>query len=399
MEDASLIRPPAEAPASYGPGEPPAGGSPGAARPPQAPPGSRAPGVPGTPEAGKTDGGSPASGLDEIEALLQSDPTSFEFFQAVRLLTRLRPDREPVGRFSRPAAEVVRFASNVSTAFPASEIQALTLPDPDAPGEDGLPRMLVNFMGLTGPTGVLPLVYTAHLAERVRSRDTTLRDFLDLFHHRIISLFYRAWEKSHFVVGHERYGDDSLAAHLRDLVGIGTAGLAERLSVPDAALLSHAGLLGIRPRPAQALEQLLADYFDVPVTIEQFVGGWYSLTPGTLCHVGEDGQGASGQLGLGAVVGDEIWDLQSRVRIRLGPLPRQQYEQFLPGGSAYEPLRALVRFYSNEQFAFDLQLVLERDEVPGFVLGEEGDPPPLAWCTWLRSAPFARDPDDTILEL
>jgi type VI secretion system protein ImpH len=380
MEDAPVVRPRAAPPAAYGPDAAAALG---------APVGAGADGA-------RTSDALPE--LDELEAMLRSDPNSFEFFQAVRLLMRLRPDREPVGRFTRPSAEAVRFAAHLPPGFPASEIQALTLP-PDAPGEDGLPRMTVNFMGLTGPLGVLPLVYTQYVAERVRARDTALRDFLDLFHHRIISLFYRAWEKYRFAVAYERGEGDVLTEHLRDLVGLGTPGLADRLPLPDDALLSHAGLLGIRPRPAQALEQLLGDYFDVPVAIEQFVGGWYSLAAATQCRVGDESQGASGQLGLGAVVGDEIWDIQSRVRIRLGPLPREQYEQFLPGGSAYEPLRALVRFFGNEQFAFDLQLVLTRDEVPGFVLGAEGDPPPLAWCTWLRSAPFARDPDDTILEL
>ena len=376
MEDAPLVRPSA-APPAYGPEAGPA---------------------PGVPQAGAERASDELQELDEVEALLRSDANSFEFFQAVRLLTRLRPDREPVGRFARPLSEAVRFAANLSTGFPASEIQALTLP-PDGPGEDALPRLLVNFMGLTGPLGVLPLVYTEYVKERVRSRDTALRDFLDLFHHRIISLFYRAWEKHRFAVAYERGEEDVLSAHLRDLVGLGTAGLTDRLPLPDDALLSHAGLLGIRPRPAQALEQLVANYFDVPVAIEQFVGGWYTLAAATQCFIGDDTQGASVQLGLGAVVGDEIWDIQSRVRIRLGPLARHQYDQFLPGGSAYEPLRALVRFFGNEQFAFDLQLVLARDDVPGFVLGEDGNPPPLAWCTWLRSAPFARDPDDTILEL
>jgi type VI secretion system protein ImpH len=387
MENASVARPTPPAPAAYGP----APGAPDA-------PSAGAQGAPPAPDAPAADDLDPLGGLDEVEELLRGDPTSFEFFQAVRLLSRLRPGREPVGRFARPTAEAVRFSVNPATAFPASEIQALSLP-PDAPGEQGLPRVTVNFMGLIGPLGVLPTVYGSHAADRARVHDTALRDFLDLFHHRIISLFYRAWEKYRFTVTREQGADDVLTGHLRDLTGIGTGGLQGRLPVSDGALLSHAGLLGIRPRPAAALEQLVGDYFDVPVAVEQFVGGWYPLAVATQCRVDDEGEDASGQLGLGAVVGDEIWDLQSRVRIRVGPLPRPRYEQFLPGGSAYEPLRALVHFFGNGQFDFDLQLVLARDDVPGLVLGADGDEPPLAWCTWLRSAQFSRDPDDTILEL
>jgi type VI secretion system protein ImpH len=359
-----------------------------------------APAAPATPAvvAAAVPGVADASAQPELEALLRDDPTSFDFFQAVRLLARLRPGRAPVGRFWRPGAEVARFGANLATAFPASEIQALTLPAVVA-GPDGLPRLTVNFMGLTGPLGVLPAVYTQHVAERVRDRDPALRDFLDLFHHRLVSLFYRAWEKHRFVVAFERGASDPVTEHLRDLIGIGTGGMSGRLPVKDEALLFYAGLLGMQPRPAQALEQLLSDYFGIPVTVEQFVGGWYPLTSATQCELGDE-MSASAQLGLGAVAGDEIWDMQSRVRLRLGPLTRRQYDQFLPGGSAYEPLRAIVRFFSNEQFEFEAQLVLARDEVPACTLGEEGAAaPPLGWCTWLRSAPFARDPDETVLEL
>jgi type VI secretion system protein ImpH len=360
-----------------------------------------APGAPGAPSAASNAPGAPLPSeapQPVLEMLLRDEPTSFDFFQAVRLLQRLRPGREPVGRFRQPAAEVARFGANLATVFPASEIQALTLP-PDEPGAGGLPQMTVNFMGLTGPLGVLPSVYTRHVAERVRGRDTALRDFLDLFHHRIISLFYRAWEKYRFTVVRERDEVDPVSAHLRDLIGVGTPGLEGRLPLPDEALLFYSGLLGMQPRSAQALEQMIADYFEVPVSVQQFVGAWYPLTVPSQCRLGDD-VGPAGQLGLGAVAGDEVWDVQSRVRLRLGPIPRHRYDRFLPGGSAHGPLRALVRFFSDDQFEFDVQLVLARDDVPGCVLGEDGaTAPPLGWCTWLRSAPFSRDPDDTVLDL
>ncbi len=328
-----------------------------------------------------------------LEEWLAEDPTSFEFFQAVRLLERLLPHRTPVGNFGNPAHEVVRFVVPPTTVFPASEIQALDVP-PDRP-----PRMAVNFMGLTGPLGVLPIDYTTQVAERVRARDYALRDFLDIFHHRIISLFYRGWEKYRFTVAYERDRQDRFTGHLLDLVGLGTDGLRNRMPVWDEALAFYTGLLALQSRPAVALQQLLEDYFAVPVEIEQFVGGWYALDVGTQCHLGEE-TGPSEQLGMGAVVGDEVWDQQSRVRIRLGPLTRRQYDEFLPTGSAYEPLRSLVRFYGGEQFDFEIQLVLVRDDVPGCVLGLDDDGvPPLGWCTWLRTSPFVRDPDETILTL
>jgi type VI secretion system protein ImpH len=331
-------------------------------------------------------------GQPELKADLRENPTSFEFFQAVRVLERLFPGRSPVGDFHQPSEEVARFTVNPDTAFPASEIQALDI-------DDGRPpRVTVNFMGLTGPEGVLPYCYSLLVSERIRDRDTAARDFLDLFHHRIISLFYRAWEKYRFSVSYERDQQDRLTQHLKDLVGLGEPGLQNRLGIRDDAVLFYTGLLGPQQRSAAALEQLIGDYFGVPAAVEQFVGGWYPLSAGTECTIGEEGD-PSEQLGWGAVAGEEVWDPQARVRLRLGPLTRSQYDEFLPLGSAYQPLRTLTRFFCGEQFDFEVQLVLARDEVPPSMLGGEGPGSPLGWCTWMRSRPFARDADDTILTL
>jgi type VI secretion system protein ImpH len=328
-----------------------------------------------------------------LERRLREDPTAFEFFQAVYLLEEMLPERERVGGFVDPAREAVRFGVPQSIAFPASELQTLEM-DPDDAA-----RMTVNFMGLTGPHGVLPLYYTLLAAERVRARDGAMRDFLDIFHHRIISLFYRAWAKYRVAATYDGTDRDALTLHLMDLIGFGAAGLRGRLPIRDESLLFYSGLLSLRSRPAKALEQMLADYFDVPVVIEQFVGAWYPLTESAQCGIGEETD-ASNQLGLGAVAGDEVWDQQSRVRIRLGPLTLHQYEDFLPGGSAYEPLRAFTRLFGRDELEFEIKLVLARDEVPGCTLGaDDGEALPLGWCTWIRTTPFARDPDETTFTL
>lgn len=340
----------------------------------------------------------PATGGGEpqphLRALLERDPNSIGFFQAVRLLQILERDRRLVGYFGDPADEVVRFRANPSVAFPASEIQSLQIRE-DEPHE-----MTVNFMGLTGPQGVLPLYYSMLVQDRLRERDRTLKDFLDIFNHRIVSLFYRAWERSHFVVGFERERNDPISGHLLDLVGMGAKHSRGRMAVADEALIFYSGLLGPQQRSALALQRLIQDYFGVPVEIEQFVGGWYPLESETQCGLaGEEGDESS-QLGLGSVVGDEFWDPQARVRIRLGPLSRGQYERFLPSGEAHQALKELTRFFSDDQFDFEVQLILAPDEVPPLILGSDDEAPvPLGWCTWIRSTPFTGSADQTTLRL
>jgi type VI secretion system protein ImpH len=347
---------------------------------------------------GRTDGvamseTTPIAASSALERQFAAEPCTFEFFHAVRLLERFLPDRTAPGRFANPRSEVARFSVYNSLAFPASEIQAFEW------REGQPPLMTVNFMGLTGPEGVLPLYYTLFVAERLRARDTGVRDFLDIFNHRAVSLFYQAWEKYRFTVQYERGRGDRLSQYLLDFIGLGTKGLQRRQAVPDNSLIYYAGLLGQHPRSALALRQLIEDYFGVPAEVVQFAGAWYKLDLRTQCCL-DAGNTEPEQLAIGAVVGDAIWDEQSRVRIRLGPLALDEYRDFLPTGTAYEPLRALVRFYSGSEFDFEVQLVLKRGEVPGCELGREDETAPrLGWLTWARVAPMGRDPGDTVLEL
>ena len=325
---------------------------------------------------------------------LRDHPGWFEFFQAVRLMHRMLPERGPVGRFVPPKQEVLHFSANNQLAFPPSQVQTLDW------AEEGPARMKVNFMGLTGPMGVLPHAYTELIRDRNRAKDHTLEDFLDLFNHRMISLFYQAWEKYRFFVAYERGEQDRFSRYLMSFVGLGTQGLQSRQPVADESILFYCGLLSLQPRSAVALEQVLADYFEVPVAIEQFVGAWRIVDPANQCRM-EGGVPYSDQLGQGAIAGDEIWDQQSRARIVLGPLTASQYLSFLPVGDAWEPLRALTSFFTGGEIEFEVQLVLKQDEVPPCELRPEAMTPPLlGWFSWIKSGPaFSRDPGDTVLLL
>lgn len=327
---------------------------------------------------------------------MRERPYAYRFFQLVRLLQATNPDRDPVGGFADPASETARFSTHQTLGYPPSEVSRIETPP------DGPPRVEVNFLGLTGPVGELPVFYTAYLMERLRSRDRTAADFFDIFNHRLVSLFYRAWEKQRFAVRLERGDDAGLRQYMLDVLGLGTDGLQDRQAVEDSALIFYAGLLNQRPRSAQALENILADYFDVPVEIIQFVGAWRGLDSSSLCVLDEDPErgGFSTQLGVGAVAGDEVWDPQSTARIRIGPLPLRRYLEFLPSGAAHPALGALARLFAGLEIDFEVQLVLQREDAPGVCLGAEGDTAPkLGWVTWVKSVPLNRDPDETVYRL
>jgi type VI secretion system protein ImpH len=328
-----------------------------------------------------------------IAELLEREPYTFEFFQAVRLLSRMYPERQVVGRFTRPEEEVVHFGANPEVSFPPSEIHSLERSD------DGPALLRVNFMGLTGPLGVLPLAYSQFVLERLRARDHTVRDFFDIFNHRMISLFCQAWEKYRFVIPYERRERDRFSYRVLALLGLGTPGLQQRQDVADDSLLFYSGLLSGHARSATGLRQLLQDYFGVPVEIEQFVGAWYPVDRDSQYSLGESERDEE-RLGFGCVVGDEVWDQQSRVRIRMGPLAFDQYMDFLPGGSAWRHVKAMTGFFAGNEYDMELQLVLRREDVPACELPANPEAAPrLGWTSWVKNAPFGRDPGETLLEL
>jgi type VI secretion system protein ImpH len=273
---------------------------------------------------------------DAVLNELQQRPGLFDFFQAVRLLTLMLPESEPA-----------RLHANPGLRFPPAQIETIQVP------ESGPAHMTVNFLGLVGPMGVLPYFYSELVNDRVRAKDSTLRAFFDIFHQRLLSLFYRVWQKHRFPVLYECGENDGVSSALLALLGIRSAGLPGRQNVSDEALMFYTGLLAIRSRPAAALQQLLEDYFQVPAVVEQFTGAWYMLPEAHQCRLGNES--CFEQLGVGAIVGDAIWDQQSRVRVRLGPMPLARYRKFLPGGDAYQQAEALIEFFGNRQYDFEIQ--------------------------------------------
>jgi type VI secretion system protein ImpH len=326
-----------------------------------------------------------------------------------------------------------------SLSFPAAAVCEVRQPDrKDLPPDEPRPvEMVVAFMGLTGPQGVLPHHYTAMLISRARRRDFALRDFFDLFDHRAISLFYRAWEKYRFPIGYERAQlaatqqrlpspaageeqqptsplplagegpgvrgrdarEDLFTQCLFSLVGLGTPGLRRRNLFDDDVFLYYAGLFAHYPRCAQSLEIMLADFFALPTVVRQFQGQWLRLGPDDLSALPSTRMpaGLNTQLGTNVVIGERVWNIESKFRIRLGPLNYRDFCRFLPSADRLRSLSHLVRCYVGPQFDFDVQLVLKAKEVPWCRLGGDGtDPSRLGWNTWVRSGEFEHDVDDAI---
>ena len=308
----------------------------------------------------------------------------WEFWQAVRLLESMHarlPEPRP--------ARAVRFSSYVGLAFPASDVERI-----DPAGEKSpVPSMSVHFLGIAGVTGPLPRPFTELVLERASRHNAELRDFLDLFNDRLVWLAYGVRRKHRLALTLAPPEGSEVAGTLRALAGLGTGGVRGRVvrhrpedgTAEDGGVLAYAGLLARQPRSMVGLEELLSRYFGVPVRGRQFVGRWLPIEPDQHTRIGPTG--VNQRLGTESTLGTRFWDQGASFELRVGPLTRRQFREFLPGRAGHSRIRAITRFYVGAEPEFTVRLVLHGREVPGSRLGGV-HPPQLGWTSFLRTGRF-----------
>jgi len=324
----------------------------------------------------------------DLAAKLERDAARMDFFQVLRLIENAHPQLPRIGASLRPRDDAVRFGQDPSMTFNGTQIAGFLRADGAARG-----RLAVNFFGLLGANGPLPTHLTEYVRDRVRNgSDGTMLAFLDVFHHRLLSLFYRARAQAEPAISLDRPDGDRFADFVGSMFGIGSPALRGRDDIGDFAKLHFAGLLANNARPASGLVAILREYFGLPVAIEQFVGHWLRLPDEVRTRIGrlDDGN----RLGQSTVLGKSVWDSQSRFRIVLGPMGQEDYLRLLPGGASMQRLLDWVRSYAGLALDWDVRLILKKDETPALRLGSGVR---LGWTTWPHAAPPTRDPAQLVV--
>ncbi len=318
---------------------------------------------------------------------LAREPYSFHLYVAMRKLEAAFPDKPRFGRSQRLKDDPVRFGQEPSLAFAPSTLASFQPPTATRP-----PRLDTFFFGLFGPNGPLPLHLTEYARDRERnSRDLTLRRFADLFHHRMLQLFYRAWADAQPTVQYDRPEDDRFGRYVGALCGYGLQTLRDRDALPDDARRHWAGLLAGPTRNAEGLERLLAGFFEMPVRVETFAGHWIHLPEAMLSRLG----GAQCALGSSATLGEAVWDVAGKFRLVFGPCGYADFSRLLPGTPSLERLKSVVRSWVGDAMWWDVNVILKQAEVPGTKLDARSG---LGWNTWLLSGAAKHDAADYILD-
>lgn len=294
----------------------------------------------------------------------------YDFYQLVDLIHRHYGDDVEC-----PAdAERIRFRASASLGFPGSDVVSLEAPRP------ATYELQVSFLGLQGAQSPLPGYYLETLAHAAAHREGTAGDFLDFFHHRLLTLLYRSWRKYRHYVRHQDGANDGFSAAVFALVGLADSGLRGETTINWSKMLAYAGLLAGRSRSSQVVTSIIAHCFDLEtVTLREWVMRWVEIPNDqrSCCGLGNM------TLGSDIVIGERVADLGNKFVLHIGGLTLARFRDFLPDGIEHAPLRTLVDFVLREPLAYDLELELMASEVNPMRLGEANSCQ-LGWTTFVN---------------
>jgi len=322
-----------------------------------------------------------------VEQWLYAEPWKFNFYRAVAILEKIHPDRLPVGDTVESDWETVRFKQHITFAFMPSSIYNLKKPA----NEDEMPVMDINFIGLNGPRSPLPYPITELLLERMWKKDYSMKDFFDIFNHRITSLLFRVKRYHRVALQNKKPEETNLATYFKALNGMGLPSLQNRMPIDDKQFLGYTGLLTQSPRSAQGLLQMLSHHFNVRFEIDHMMGKYRTVIEDDLTIIGIEEKAQNHILGDSVLLGRKIWDQVGAFLIHIHNLTYAQYCSFLPSGDAYTPLSSLTQFYASEEFDISFNIHLNFDQIPPTKLVAKPKNVPkeshsrLGWNAWLTS--------------
>ncbi|BBM00995.1 type VI secretion system baseplate subunit TssG [Microbulbifer sp. GL-2] len=342
---------------------------------------------------------------------LRREPYNFDFFQAVRLVERAvsMSDgdfcNEPIAGAAPPSKELIRFSAQSGLSFVGSDV--LRLEKKQSAGTEAQEHdlnqwhMEVGFTGLIGSQGVMPYYLTELVQKELRENNTALRDFLDMFNHRHVSLFYQAWYKYQLPVNYERQrlrterDPDLFTQAIASLAGLGTSEMRYRMPVPDEAMLGMAGHLSQGHCSAAALTSMIKHYFDLTVSVEQFQGQWDELPKDILCRLpcDEAPSGVNNCLGINTILGTHCFQAQNKFRVIIEPMAYEQFMTIAPGTQKLEALKAFIKFSAGVEMDFELSVSLPTEQISPVQLNRKSESEPLlGWNTHMASEHEAVDP-------
>lgn len=294
--------------------------------------------------------------LENLEALL-TRPGKFDFFQAVRIIENLKRELPPLGTSFSPKKDSVRFGQLAHMNFSSTDIANAKFNN----SKDRL-ELDINCLGLLGINGPMPSFLTEHIQHMIYKKNKTMLQFLNMFNHRFISLFYRAWFVNNIVASSEKTDFDQFKHYFYSLVGENFAPKIENSSLPVNLKLFFSGHLSQSEKNKESLLAVIKGFFGIPVKIEECVESWLEVPEGSKFELGKPDSDCS-LLGFGTFLGSKVWNKTAKFKIILGPLSIEEYNRMLPGTNAFTQLKETVDHFSPVELKYDIQYILKPEAI------------------------------------
>jgi type VI secretion system protein ImpH len=320
-------------------------------------------------------------------------PQSFDLLKAIALLDQEASQMgfSPLdSRDSQPGLETrgrqtVRLSGQSSLGFVPSDVSAVR----SSPETGEAFKLLTAVMSLAGNTGPLPLAFTEELIARNANQDFATRDFLDLFHHRLLRLFYLIRKRSHPGLSIQdpwRSAVPRLVSHLANL----PPGRSDRIEDSPATYPRHSSLLAMESRSVVGLRQYLFDRLGIRFQIESFVGRWQFLKGGFVNRLGSStseptsARGHQTILGRNAILGQRVMVPTHGIRLTAGPMPSKIIKDLLPGTPHHNKLKSCLIQYLPSPTCVEVSLSPLRVSIPRPILAAKANLR-LGQTAWLVS--------------
>ncbi len=288
-----------------------------------------------------------------------------DFFKYVRsieraALNRCRNDENVavlLGEDGPPKYEAIKFKGVNNFAFPGVPANQPILKKNSTNDGSVASTLAVSFMGISGVSGILPQHYTRLIMSRSKQHDTTLADFLDLFNHRLVSLYYRSWLKYRFPLQYE----NSIQSGNVDPVSKVIKSISGKYDKLSGDLpIYYAGHFSRMTRSTTSLEHILRDFLKVPVVVKSFTGQWIDVQKKDRAVIGTKVHGRNNQLGHGVLFGKRYWDVQSKISIDIGAVDEKTNMNLMAGKQKYNILKRLILNYVPSHISIDLNISVLR---------------------------------------
>ncbi len=313
---------------------------------------------------------------ENIFSQYPEDIIYYDFFSALCLLEKHHKTR--FGESKTPKDDPILLGQSAHMSFVPTALDKIV-----GLNKTGHKRLDVFFFGLFGPNGPMPY----HLTEKVfldgrhsRNKKTATQNFFNIFHHRFISLFYRAWANKEPTAQLGRDGRDKFQFYLGSIAGYGLPSLRGRDTFDDYSKAHFAGYLSGKIRHKEGLENIIKQLYGIQSTIIEFVGEWLSVSTEHQCGLKE--KRYAKQLGINTSLGKNSWQSQYKFQVQLGPLSLAEYEDALPGSKKLTLINETIRNYMRDEIQWEIILLLKKPEIPIIRIGKYGQ---LGWTSWLKT--------------